>query len=224
MIHVNHIAVATQNLYEAAARLRSETGFGFYDGGWSEAGVGSKIVPLGEGSYLQLSSLVNAFALKDEANAGAKRLYESAAQGDRFENLNLRVDTLEELERIGALHGMKPGHDEKRGRIRPSGEHIAVYGLTGGTPPAGMPNIYFFPDMTVHPSGQPVEPAYGLKRPLGIASVEVGGTDAQMTAWIGSPASQLPLRFNGKAPGIYSVAVKTETGDITIQRRPSTGA
>jgi hypothetical protein len=212
--------MACQNLYEAAFRLRTETGFGFYDGGWSEAGTGSKIVPLGGGSYLQVSSVVNATLLEDAKNVAARRLLESAAGGDRFESLNLRVDTLEELAAVGAPFGMTPGHNERSGRISPNGNRIQVSGLLGGTGlPAGSPNFYYFPELYDHPSGQPVEPAYGLVKPLGIAWVEVGGTQDALAKLIGTRTKDLPLRFNGKGSGVYAVAVKTAEKEVVIRRR-----
>jgi hypothetical protein len=37
-----------------------------------------------------------------------------------------------------------------------------------------------------------------------------------MTKWLGIPASDLPLRFNGGTPGIHAFAVKTDSRDIVI--------
>jgi hypothetical protein len=225
LVHINHVAIATQNLYEAAFRLRSETGLGFYDGGWSQAGTGSKIVPLGGGSYLQLSSVVNASLLDDPSNSSIRRLYESAKGGDRFESLNLRVDTLEELESIGAPFGMKPGHNDRAGRISPNGDRIQVMGLLGGTGmPAGSPNFYYFPELYNHPSGQPVEPAYGLVKPSGVAWMEVGGSADALAKLIGERAKDLPLRFNGKASGVYAIAVRMAEKEVVIRRRSASDA
>jgi len=219
MVHINHVEISVHNLYEAAVRLRDETGFGFYDGGWSEAGTGSKITPLGEGAYLQIASLVDAFALKDARGAASQKFMERAAAGDRFGNLNLRVDSSAELERIGKIYGMTLNTNSKAGRIRPDGDRVGAIGLTGGKGlPAGMPSVYYFPDMSTHPSGHPVEPAYGLVKPLGIAWVEVGGDKADYGAWLGSDPSSLPLRFNRKAPGVYALGVRTAGGEVVIRR------
>lgn len=211
MIRINHIAIAAQLSAESAANLRSETGLGFYDGGYVPGGGGSHIVPVGPGVYIQISTHFS----------GAPG---TAKVPDRFQGLNLRVDTREELEKIAAAKGMTTIDHSHSGRIQANGEHVAVVGMTGGKIPPGMPPIYWF-DMATHPSGHPVEPAYGLVRPVGIAWVEVGGTEAEMSAWIGSPASVMPLRYNGKAAGVYSLGIKLEGGkEITIQRASSSEA
>ena len=220
MIHVNHVAMASQNLYEAALRLRTETGFGFYDGGWSEAGTGSKIVPFGGGAYLQISSVVNASLLDDPKNVQARRLFESAAAGDRFQSLNLRTDSLDELVAIGAPYKMKPGHNERSGRISPDGSRIQVYGLEGGSGlPAGSPNFYYFPELFNHPSGQPAEAAPNLVKPQGVAWIEVGGRENTLQQLTGAVSHSLPLRFNGKPAGVYAIAVQTMKGEVVIRRR-----
>jgi len=219
MIHINHIAMATQNLYEAVFRLRAETGFGFYNGGWSHAGTGSMIVPLGDGAYLQVSSLVDPFALDKPDNSGARRTYDQVANGDVFESLNLRVDTLDELAQIGAKFGAKPAGNENNGRIQMNGERIGAVGLQpAASLPPHVPNVYFFPEMFHHPSGQPVETAFGLVEPLGISWVELGGVEAQVTALLGDSARSLPLRFTGKPNGVSAVAVKTANKEVVIRR------
>jgi hypothetical protein len=222
MVHLDHIVLATQDLYEASFRLRKETGFGFYDGGWTDAGVGSKIFPLGPATYIQLSSLVNPFALADAAKPAAKRFYDSVAGGDRFTSFNLRVDTMEELQQIAQQHNFKaPVVNTSGGRMRPDGQRIVTSGVPSAAdnPPAGMPMWYHFPEFSSHPSGQPVEPAPGLLKPLGVAWAEIGGTEADMTKWLGMPASNLPFRFNGKALGIYAIGVKTDKGEVVIRRK-----
>jgi hypothetical protein len=40
-----------------------------------------------------------------------------------------------------------------------------------------------------------------------------------MSDWIGQPASTLPMKFNGKAKGVYAIAVKTEDGQEVVIRR-----
>jgi hypothetical protein len=74
--------------------------------------------------------------------------------------------------------------------------------------------------MTLHPSGQPPLPYPGLHRPTGLKHIEMGGTEAEMSEWLGVPASTLPMKFNGKTKGIYSVAIDTKDGtEIVIKRR-----
>jgi len=73
--------------------------------------------------------------------------------------------------------------------------------------------------MTLHPSGQPVEPYPGLVRPIGISYIEMGGTEQEMSDWLGIPASSMPFKFNRKAKGVHAVAVKTEDGQEIVIRR-----
>jgi hypothetical protein len=89
--------------------------------------------------------------------------------------------------------------------------------------PKGLPNWYCFEDrINMHPSGQPVIPAPGLVKPMGLAWVEVGGTEAEMARWLGEPASKYPLRFNGKTLGLYALGIKSDKGEIVVRRKPQT--
>ncbi len=81
----------------------------------------------------------------------------------------------------------------------------------------GLPNLFYIPDLSPHPSRLPIT-GPGVK-PHGIAWMEVGGSEKAMSDWLGIPATSLPLRFNGKAPGLYAVAVKTERGEAVIRLR-----
>jgi hypothetical protein len=85
-----------------------------------------------------------------------------------------------------------------------------------------MPNVYWWPDITKHDGRYPVIPGTDRRIPSGLAWVEVGGTARQFEEWFGgyTQASDHPLRFNGKAPGLYALAVKTNDGEVVI-RRPS---
>ena len=72
--------------------------------------------------------------------------------------------------------------------------------------------------MNTHPSGQRVIAAPDLIAPAGIAWIEFGGTEQEMTKWLGIPAADFPFRFNGGAPGIHAVAVKTDSREIVVRR------
>jgi hypothetical protein len=221
LVNLDHCNIAAQDLYEAAFRLRNETGLGFYDGGWTPTGIGSKIFPLGESTYLMVEGLVNPFALEDMNNPGAKRFYDSVASGDHFRGWSLRVDSLAELEQIAKDHDFKTlVLNPKGGRIRPNGDAVIAAGTPslGDAWPAGLPNWNFFPEMHTHPSGQPTISMPGLVKPRGIAWMEVGGTEAEMSKWLGSPA-KFSLRFNGKAAGLYAIGVKTDGAEIVIKRK-----
>lgn len=218
MIHLNHIALATRNLYEAAFRLRAETGFGFYDGGFNPVGLGNKIFPLGDASYIQMQGIVDPFGLEDPARPALKRFYDAAAEGERFMGVNLRVDTAQELEAVAARHGLKAQLNGPGGRIGADGATMKLWSIAGELPP-GMPPVYYFEAFNRHPSGQPVEPAPGLVRPGGVAWVEVGGTAADMARWLGAEAAgALPFRYVDRPPRAYAIGVRTEAGDVVVRR------
>jgi hypothetical protein len=214
--------MAARNLYEAAFRLRDETGLGFYDGGWTESGLGSKIFPLSAGVYLQVEGIVDIAAVEDPARPAIRRFFEAVARSEHFRGLGLRVDTMEELEEIARRRGSRVYMNPDTGRIRPDGTRVVV----GQTPSIGeswsrgMPNWFFFPEMNSHPSGQRVVAVPDLVVPNGFAWIEFGGTESGMSDWLGMPASNLPLRFNGGMPGIHAIGVKSDRGEIVLRRSP----
>lgn len=222
MIHIDHISLAARNLYEASDRLRAETGLGFYDGGWTESGLASKIFPLGGAAYLQVEGIVDVSAVDDPARPGVRRFYDAVAGGEHFRGLGLRVDSMEELEEIAKRRGSRVYMNPEAGRIRPDGSRIVVAQTPsiGESWSHGMPNWFFFPELATHPSGQRIVAVPDLVAPGGLAWIEVGGTEAEMTKWLGMSASNLPLRFNGGMPGIHAISVKSEKGEIVLQRNP----
>ncbi len=108
------------------------------------------------------------------------------ASGDHFGGLCLRVDTQQELEDLAQKRGWAIS---KSGRMRTSG--IFLPWMSDSTTPRpwprGLPKVYFWTEMKTHPSGQTIEPTPGLTRPLGVSLVEVGGSEADMVAWLGLP-------------------------------------
>jgi hypothetical protein len=216
--HIDHIGIGTRNLYEAAFRLRAETGLGFYDGGLSGGVTASMIFPLGGVNYIQMSALVDPKVLEDPKNTAAIDRYKQVKDADRFTGVELRADTMDDLKKIADAHGGKLT-DLAMARLQLDGSWVHVAGVAIPNVPKGMPGWNVFLDMNTHPSGHPVEPAPGLVKPLGISWVEVGGTEADLSKWIGEPAASLGFRFNGKPTGIYGFGVKTEKGEIVIRRK-----
>jgi hypothetical protein len=226
MVHIDHLAMACTDLYEASDRLRKETGLGFYDGGWFPAfGIANKIFPLGGQNYLEIESVVNPSKIKAGNPITDYFLKACAVPGDSFSGLCLGVDSMAELEELAKRLKSTIPDTKDTVRVRTSGMQFVDFQtpayFTWGK---GIPNFYYFSDMTLHPSGQPPEPYPGLVRPTGISYLEMGGTEKEMSDWIGQPASTLPMKFNGKAKGLYAVAVKTEDGqEIVIRRTNAAG-
>src|ERR1700693_4337936 len=98
MIHIDHVCLGCQNLYEAAARLRRETGLGNYDGGWGSIGNALRVVPLTNYQYLEVESIID--QRRAAGSAMADYFANRTADGDALIGWVLRVDTLEELTEI----------------------------------------------------------------------------------------------------------------------------
>jgi hypothetical protein len=215
MIHIDHIAVGCEDLYATSDRIRRETRLGFYDGGWFPAfGIANKIFPLGGQVYMEIESIVNPRKLPPPGNPIFDYFRKATSAGeDTFTGLCLGVDSMEELEELAKRLKSTIPDTKDTVRVRSSGPAFKDYQTPAEfTWSKGLPNWYFFTDMTLHPSGQPVEPFPGLVRPTGIDWIEMGGTEKEMSDWIGVPASTLPMRFNGKTKGLYAFSVKTEDG------------
>lgn len=230
-MRLDHYQLSTRNIYATAQKLRDETGLGFYDGGYfTSGGIANKIFPLGRGCYLEVEGVVDAGII--DKDLGAKVFFDRTAEGECFSLNGMRVDTMEEMQALAKRFGselkggasrVRPNGPQVYGYSTPTGTHAGHAAATGEvTHPdrAGKVTWYYFPDMYLHPSGQPVFNWPGCVEPLGISFLEVGGTEAEMTEWLGVPAKNFPYRFNGKAQGLYAIGVNTSDGEKII-RRPS---
>jgi Glyoxalase-like domain len=221
-VHIDHVSISSQNIYVGAFKLREETSLGFYDGGFFAGGLANRIFPLGGISYLEIGGIVQADCVKDPKTR--PWWYDKVkAAGECFTGLCFRVDSMEELREIAAKKNYTMGTTPII-RTRPNGSEMRAFTAPGGadTWPKGLPNWYYFEEFTKHPSGQPVFTWPGMVRPTGIAWLEVGGSEAQMTEWLGLPASNFPFKFNGKVPGLYAVGVNSDKGEIVIRRKAAT--
>jgi hypothetical protein len=224
VIHIDHFSISAQSIFDASTKLREETGLGFYDGGFfAGGGSANRIFPLGGMTYLEIGGIVDAYALHNGKLPKPWWYDKVAAAGECFTGLCMRVDSVEELQAIAKQKNVAVPK-EPLARIRPDGSELRAYFAPGAaeTWPKGLPNWYLHENITRHPGGQPVFTWPGLITPKGIAWVEVGGTEADMTNWLGMPASNFPFRFNGKAPGLYAIAVKSDKGEIVIRRKAVT--
>ncbi len=222
MISIDHICLGVRNIYEGSHRLREETGLGNYDSGWFPAsGLANRIVPLGGDTYIEIEGVVESARVR-EGNPVAKWFNDVTLHGDVFIGWCARVGSRAELDALAKR--LKTDVVEARGlKIRVDGK--VLDGICA--PPtiecwkSGVPNFFYFADMSVHGSRQPLGPwLRAHARAEGISWMELGGSEQHMSDWLGVKASSLGLRFNGKAEGLYAVAVKSGANEIVIRRRP----
>jgi hypothetical protein len=220
MIEIDHICIAVQNVYEGSQRLRDETGVGHYEGGWFPAfGLANRIFPLGDDTYIEVESVIDTFALKRGIPA-AQLFHDAAMDGDVFLGWCAKTDSREELEELSQRSGVAVIADTLRTRPDGSTRVFERVPASGACWKRGVPNLFLYSKENIahHPARVPSE--FGTKTPLGISWMEVGGTRGDMAAWIGeSAASSMPLDYNGRMPGLYAVAVRTDQGEVVIRRR-----
>ena len=219
MVEIDHICLGVQHLFEGAYRLRNETGFGDYEGGWfPQTSLANRIVPLGDDTYIEVEAVVDAYQLR--AAEPVSVFFDACVQrGDAYVGWCVRVASREELDRVARrLHADVVEHTLKLLHDGQAGAGVARVPDAISCWAAGKPNFFYFPDMTVHGSRQiPTTPI--RCSPQGLAWMEVGGTVEEMSDWLGISADMLPLRFNGAAAGLYAVAVNTAEGERVIRRR-----
>ena len=216
MIHIDHVCLGTPNLWGGAQRLRDETGLGFYEGGWfPKLGLANKIFPTGGDTYIEVESVVDVGEYAS-GNPAARFFRDQCRDGDAFIGWCARVDTRAELEQLAK----RLGSDifESGLRQRPDGT-LGVATRTPETIPCwrvGLPNFFLVSDMEKHPSRMPTQ--YGTKTALRTSWLELGGTEEEMSDYLGIRATDLSLRFNGQAHGLHAVGVETSDGEIVIRR------
>jgi len=216
MMHIDHVCIACQNLYEAAARLRRETNLDSYDGGWGPIGNALRVVPLGNHQYLEVESIID--HRRAPTSPMAQHFLTQTEKGDRLLGWVLRLDTLDELREVADRIGRPTSKlGPFTARHKPDGTAIEVY----ATPPSievwprGMPNFVYWPQTTRHPGD---ESAPHTVQPRGIAWIELGGSKPQFRDWIGDGMSDLPLRFVTEEPGLRAVTIETNVGEAVIRR------
>jgi hypothetical protein len=219
MIEIDHICLAVQNVYEGSHRLYQETGIGHYEGGWfPDFGLANRIFPFGGDTYIEVEGVIDAHALQ-RGNASAKYFHDAVAHGDVFLGWCARTDSMEELEELSQRSGMPVISDSLR--VRPNGNtRISTRAPNSGYCwRKGVPNLFLYNAENIDHHPARIAPDFTDKTAQAIAWMEVGGTRADMAGWIGdSAASNMPLEYNGKTPGLYAVAVNTDQGQVIIRR------
>ena len=180
MLHLDHYGIFSQNFYEATFQISQETGLGNYDGGWfPRFGFGVKVIPLGDDQFLEVEGFVDTEKFKQLASAPP--FDKLVARRQAFFIWALRTDSLEELEELARVCGWEVDHevlDEGGAQQMMNGHKVVLVEAPKGVEGVlrGMPQIYFWPDMSQHDARFPIAEGTGDGRePQGVSWIEVGG-------------------------------------------------
>src|SRR3954468_12200362 len=183
MVRIDHVCLGTRNIFEAAHRYSTETGLGYYDGGWfPNFGLANRIVPCGGDVYIEIEGAVDIHAY-EQGNRAAHFFHGHCAAGDVFIGWCARVDSRTELEQLAKRLGSEVF--ESGMRVRPGG----ACGMSARAPDtfrcwkAGLPNFFYVADMSSHPSRQAA--SFGTAIPQGVAWMELGGSEEEMSDYLG---------------------------------------
>ncbi|MFG6503652.1 VOC family protein [Microbacterium sp. P05] len=229
MIALDHIAVWSDNLYRTTIDLAEQTGIGSIDGGYFPGlGLGQKLMSLGGSVYVEVESIVDHQMIAN-GHPMAKELAKQTFGGDCFAGLCLRSDEVPEIEAFARHLGIEPS------RVIDGGKRSMILGQRGGgafhAPDfrnswlRGKPNVYLGYRWDDDSSGLDPQPGSGRVRGQGVTAIEVGGTEAEMRAWLGPldlDQLDLEIHFNGKADGLYAVAFNSTAGPQTLRLNPIT--
>ena len=238
-LSISHFTLGARNLYESATRLNKETGFGFSTGEWMRM-TARHIFPLAKDAFIAVEGMIDAhdFLTMPKPNYIYDALsLDNEHRGDHWTGLVLSVGSPAELEAVAKRLGGAVAPDESKVNPygyfrRPDGYAMGYQSaprFTGPRPnkwPHGLPDFHYYPDIPGRSSNQPVVARPHLVTPTGVKWIEFGGTEDLLSAWMGVPKASdvIPVKFNGKAVGLWAVCVGREGRDDVVIRRPSVAA
>jgi hypothetical protein len=223
LIEIDHVALATSNLYAGFMDFRRETGLEVIEGGYFEAfGIANQLIPTSNATFIEIESTIDNRVASTSPRG--RWFDEVTADGPKWVGACLRVSDLDELQAIA---------DRIGSRLYPNPATVtdgvtqeSVYYMANGEPhppqnrtpdgsawQRGLPT-FFVMDMGNHVGNTPLA---HKRQPHGFSWLEMGGSEKRMQDWIGVHPDDLNIRCNGKAPGLYAVAVKTDDDDIVVR-------
>lgn len=212
-MRLDHIVFAAGpgGLAATAERLSKLLGEDFIDGGiHPRFGTRNKILPLTDGTYLELVEVLDHPA-SDKAPFG-QAVRARSELGGGWMGWVVAVDDITPLEeRLGR-------ESVKGNRHRPDGtellwRQLGVKGLQSD------PQLPFFVQWETDPA---LHPSAGSSGNISLEALEIAGDPARVTEWLGAPVEQ-PLEDvkvdwvapNG-TPGIVAVAFQTPNGLVRL--------
>lgn len=205
-MRIDHVLLASRDMTATAERIYDEHGLASADGGRHPGwGTGNRIVPVGEGQYLEIIGIADI----DEARTSPFGQYvlSLTQDGDRLMGWCVRPDDLDATAKRLGLEPV-PGS-----RARPDGVEVGwrLAGMPEAMAEPWLPFFIAWDDMAVHPSRTPV--AHTV-RPLGFARVEAGGDPARLADWLDD--ARLPVR-TGPDSRLTAVAIRSSSGDRVLR-------
>jgi hypothetical protein len=182
-VRIDHVIYGTADLAAAAVRIQADLGLTAVAGGRHDGqGTLNRIVPLADGSYLEL------LAVADPAEASGSRIgalvQAAIARGDGLLAWAVAVDDIATVAARLGTEIVTVGRDGMTGR------------LTGAAEALAEPCLPFFIERP-GASGAPASPA--------VRWIEVAGDAARLADWLGD--AQLPVRVVAGAPRVCALAV-----------------
>jgi hypothetical protein len=226
LISLDHIALWSNNLFAATYRLSQETGIGSTNGGYFPGlGLGQTLLSLGDYVYIEVESITDHRMIADRSKM-ALELEKQTANGDCFAGLCFRTDDMAELEAFARHRGVEVSESISGGKVRmvpPSTSAVHAPSFWDSWR-LGKPNLYYVPDLEGHPSRQPPQPGTGQALGLGIVSIEIGGTEADLKSWLGDVVDpsgfDFEIVYNDGPDGLYAVTFNSTDGEKTVRRNP----
>jgi len=185
-MHIDHVIYGTTDLDVAAARMQSEFGLTAVGGGRHEGlGTYNRIVPLGDGSFIELLAVVDPHQAKDSVLGAA--LMAAIKGGDGLLGWALAV---ENVGPIAARLGAPITSVERQGMTAQ---------LVGVAESIAEPYLPFF---IAHDARRPAPPVTST---AGITWIEVAGDAARLANWVADAV--LPVRVVSGPPGLRAIGI-----------------
>ena len=206
MLTLSQIIFGVNDLEAATARFRA-MGFDVLDGGVHPGvGTANRVIPLGT-QYLELLGVV-APELARESEYG-RSLLRAIADGDRLVRWSLRTDAIDQVAARLELSV------EPRKRMRPDGVLLTwrAAGLSLALADSTTPFFMQWDHDAHYPGLMPANHPNGARS---VTALSIAPRDPKaFRRW--TEGADAPLRLEtGRAPGLASVTVRTDAGDLII--------
>jgi Glyoxalase-like domain len=203
---LSQVIVGVRDLDDATNRFRL-LGFEVLDGGVHPGlGTANRLIPLGA-QYIELLGVTSPEQARDSEYGRA--LIRATADSDCLVRWSLRTDV---IDNVAARLGIGVEH---RRRVRPDGELLTwrAAGLDLALADGTLPFFMQWDHDEQYPGVMAAAHTNGACR---IAALAVTPRNpARFRDW--TQDADVPLRIhNGPAPGLWSVAVETDQGELTI--------